>query len=118
MEIINSMKETLLERRIARLEKLVKESVKGNTIQSTDFDKLESDVKKWFWNTCDEDAYDSVSSWYEHMMAASNHNNNLMVDEVMYYLRDKYDKIFLNKMRDHIKDILAKLAKISLHDYL
>lgn len=82
-----------------------------NAIQSTDFDKLESDVKDWFWNTCNEDAYDSVSSWYEHMMAASNHNNTLMVDEVMYYLRDKYDEHVLNNMRDRIEDILANLAE-------
>lgn len=101
-----------LEQRIKRLERLIRVSESDKR----ESDRLESDVKDWFWKTCVEDAYDTKGEWREHMVATTYRNNTFMVDEVMYYLLDKYDKVFLNKMRDHIKAILAKLVKVEL-DY-
>jgi hypothetical protein len=100
----------LLEKRIARLEKLIKNE---SGIVFDGMGRILRDLETVFYDHFgNEDNYDSEREFEENMFAACEGANDMMVDDAIMYLANDYgyDEESLEDLRDDIADYIADCA--------
>lgn len=99
----------LLEKRIARLEKLIK----NESIEFGDMDRVLCDLETVFYDHfANEDNYDSKEDFKNNIEYASNGDNDMMVDDAIMWLASdfNYDEADLEDLRDDIAGKIAEYA--------
>lgn len=112
------MRKLTLESRIARLEKLfnIKKAVKNESALPNDLYLDLADVFDEHFGS--EDNYSSARELKDHLFAASQCENDMMVDNAIMYLASDfgYDEDELEDLRNEITDDLAELADNTLNE--
>lgn len=103
----NMKRARIIEKRLIRLEKMMKNE------SALPYDVI-SDLNSVFYDHFgNEDNYDSVKEFEENMFAACEGDNDMMVDDAIMYLANDYghDEEGLEDLRDDIADYIAGCAE-------
>lgn len=119
----------ILEKRIMRLENLIKESELDSKTRPSCSRKsknesalrpdMHDDLRTIFDDRfCGSDYFDTNSSFKNNMIAASQGDNDSLVDDAIMWMVDDfgYDEEELNGLRDEIADDLAQMSASLIHD--